>query len=58
MACFTFEGLVGPVAVNALRDSSLVVYILPTVIEVLSTRREILYSGGSRAREAPPSRES
>ena len=55
VACFTFDALVGPVAVEAPRDSIPGEYISPPVKDASSTSSEISAHDGSRDRDDPTS---
>ena len=56
VACFTFDGIVCPVAVETPRYSFPGGYTPPPVRESSSPRSEILSPAGSIARDDPPSR--
>ena len=58
VACFTFDALVGPVAVEAPRDSIPGEYISPPVKDASSPRSDISSPAGSRAKDYLPSSEA
>ena len=55
VACFTFDVIVFPAAVETPIDSSPGGYTSPPIRELLSPRREISYPSGSIERDAPQS---